>query len=108
MDTKKNSLKAEFLPKDIIEFIEQSLTSKQIETHTDLQWLINKRNWGVKGLTTSNNIKIWPRGRGAQVRGAVYGKGRPYIIISDDIDDQRKEAAAHKNRNFTVEIGRWN
>ena len=67
----------------------------KIETHTDLQWLINKQSWGVKGLITSNNIKIWPRGRGAQIRGAVYGKDRPFIVIADDIDDS--EACMNPN-----------
>ncbi len=62
----------------------------KIETHSDMQWLIpkNKRNsWGIKELITANNIKILPKGRGAQLRGALFGAYRPDLIILDDLDD---------------------
>ncbi len=63
---------------------------RKIESHSDMQWLIPKNrrnNWGVKELITTNDIKIMPKGRGGQVRGALFGAHRPDLIISDDLDD---------------------
>lgn len=60
---------------------------RKIESNSAFQYLINSRNWGVKELITSNEIKILPKGRGGQIRGSLFGPYRPDLIISDDLDD---------------------
>lgn len=56
----------------------------EIETNT-----FSKQMWETK-----NGCLVFPRGRGQQVRGVLYGNYRPNLIIVDDLED--KESVASK------------
>jgi len=45
-----------------------------------------KYNWSKEAWTTANGVRVLPRGAGQQVRGKLFGKSRPDLIIVDDLE----------------------
>ena len=43
-------------------------------------------NWSKEAWTTANGVRVLPRGAGQQVRGKLFGRTRPDLIIIDDLE----------------------
>jgi len=61
----------------------------ELRSNVDIKRLfppIETKNFSKEQWTTSNGIMVMPRGAGQQVRGILYERFRPDLIICDDLE----------------------
>lgn len=69
-----------------------------IKTHSvDLGLPFSTKQWA-----TSKGSLVFPRGRGQAVRGILWGKFRPFLIMGDDLED-KEEVRNEERRKDTKE-----
>ena len=100
--THTEGIKAELLSNETVRKFFGPINAKSLES-ANLDDRFSKKSWVTNGGTL-----VLPRGWRQQVRGLVYGKNRPDLIIIDDYEDkdeiQNDEIRAKMKERFLSDV----
>ena len=91
----------------------------ELEANIDINRVfgsLKSNNWSKETWDTIYGTRVKPRGAGQQVRGRLFGRHRPDLIIIDDLEDpenmdneeQRKKKKQWFLADVVNSINRWN